>query len=104
MKQRISALALSAMLFALCVPANAQQTGKIFRIGFLDPSTPSGMAVMVDAFRQELGKLGWIDGKNITSEYWFAVQKSERIPELSTGLVRLTGGLIVALATSFAID
>ena len=43
-----------AMLLALCSPADAQQTGKIFRIGFLDNSTASGMAVLVDAFRQEL--------------------------------------------------
>jgi hypothetical protein len=40
------------LFFAIRVVAEAQQTGKMFRIGFLDPSTPSGMAVMVDAFRQ----------------------------------------------------
>ena len=45
--------------------AEAQQPGRIFRIGFLDPSTASGMAVLVDAFRQELSKLGWVEGKNI---------------------------------------
>ena len=56
--------------------ADAQQTGKIFRIGFLDPSTASGSAVLVDAFRQELSKLGWIEGKNITIEYRFAEQKT----------------------------
>jgi hypothetical protein len=42
--------------------AKAQQPGKIFRIGFLDSSTASGMAVLVDAFHQELSKLGWIEG------------------------------------------
>ena len=55
--------------------ANAQQAGKVFRIGFLDASTASGMAVLVDAFRQELSNLGWIEGKNITIEYRFAEQK-----------------------------
>ena len=50
--------------FALCgAVAQAQQTGKILRIGFLDNSTASGMAVLVDVFRQELSKLGWIEGK-----------------------------------------
>ena len=56
--------------------ADAQQTGKIFRIGFLDPSTASGSAVLVDAFRQELSKLGWIEGKNISVEYRFAERKA----------------------------
>jgi len=88
-------IALSAMLFALCSSADAQQTGKIFRIGFLDGSTASGMAVLVDAFRQELSKLGWIEGKNIAFEYRFAEQKRERLPELAADLVRLNVDLIV---------
>ena len=66
MKKKIAVITLCAVILALCVPTHAQQTGKIFRIGFLDPSTASGMAVLVDAFRQELSKLGWIEGKNFT--------------------------------------
>ena len=57
--------------------AEAQQPGKVFRIGFLDSSTASGSAVLVEAFRQELRKLGWIEGKNITIEYRFAENKSQ---------------------------
>ena len=83
------------MLLALPFPAWAQQTGKIFRIGFLDNSTASGTAVLLDAFRQELRKLGWIEGKNITIEYRFAEQKNERLPELAAELVRLKVDLIV---------
>jgi ABC-type uncharacterized transport system substrate-binding protein len=75
--------------------ALAQQAGKIFRIGFLDPSTASGSAALVDAFRQELSKLGWIEGKNITLEYRFAEQKNERLPERATDLVSLKVDLIV---------
>jgi putative ABC transport system substrate-binding protein len=75
--------------------ASAQQPGKIFRIGFLDPTNASGMAVMLDAFRQELSKLGWIEGKNIAFEYRFAENKSERVPELAAELVRLKVDLIV---------
>ena len=71
------------------VEVRAQQSGKIFRIGFLDPSTASGSAVLIDAFRQELSKLGWIERKNLTIEYRFAEQKSERLPELAADLVRL---------------
>src|SRR5262245_39642416 len=53
------------------------------------------MAVLVEAFQQELTKLGWIEGKNITIEYRFAEQKPERAPELAADLVRLKVDLIV---------
>jgi ABC-type uncharacterized transport system substrate-binding protein len=88
-------LALGAMLFALCSSAGAQQTGKIVRIGILDSGTVSGMAVLVDAFRHELSKLGWIEGKNIAFEYRFAEGKIERLPELAAELIRLKVDLIV---------
>src|SRR4029453_14794624 len=104
MKRKITVLTLCAMLFALCGSGDAQQTGKIFRIGFLDSSTASGIAVLSEAFRQELKKLGWIEGKNITIEYRFGEQKTERLPELAAELVRLKVDLIVAVggAPAFA--
>src|SRR5262245_367452 len=87
---------LIVFILGLCSDvAQAQPTGKIFRIGFLDNSTASGMAVLLDAFRRELSKLGWIEGKNITIEYRFAEQKNERLPELAADLVRLKVDLIV---------
>jgi putative ABC transport system substrate-binding protein len=92
---KIAILALSAMLFALCGSVDAQQTGKVARIGFLDNSTASGSAVLLEAFRQELTKLGWVEGKNFTIEYRFAEQKRERSPELAADLVRLRVDLIV---------
>ena len=95
MKRKITVLALCAMLFALSLPADAQQTGKVPRIGFLDNSTASSIAVFLEAFRQELSKLGWIEGKTITIEYRFAEQKPERLPELAAELVRLKVDLIV---------
>ena len=95
MKRNITVLALSAVLFALCGSADAQQPGKIFRIGLLDNSTASGMAVLLDAFRQELSKLGWIEGKNIAIENRFAEGKNDRLPELAADLVRLKVDLIV---------
>ena len=64
--------------------------------GFLDSSTASGMAGLLEAFRQELSKLGWIEGKNITFEYRFAEGKNERLPELAADLLRLKVDLIVA--------
>ena len=93
----------SALLLVLLGMADAQQAGKVARIGFLDTSTASGSAVLVEAFRQELSKLGWIEGKNITIEYRFAEQKSERLPELAAELVRLKVDLIVVTATPSAL-
>src|SRR5262249_29990326 len=65
------------------------------RIGYLDTSTAAGSAVLLEAFRQELSKLGWIQGRNITIEYRSAEGKSERLPELAAEVVRLKGDLIV---------
>jgi putative tryptophan/tyrosine transport system substrate-binding protein len=84
---------LCALLPALCAIAEAQQTGKITRIGFLDNGTASGSAILVDAFRQELSKLGWIEGKNITIEYRFGEHKGT--PELAADLFSLKVDLIV---------
>jgi putative ABC transport system substrate-binding protein len=91
----VQSFLVAVILLVVAVLADAQQAGKIFRIGFLGSSTASGMAVLVDAFRQELLKLGWVEGKNIAIEYRFAEQKSERVPELAADLVRLKVDLIV---------
>ena len=81
MKKKITSVVLSALLLALCSSVDAQQTGKGFRIGYLENSTAAGSAVLVDAFRQELSKLGWIDGKNLIIEYRFAENKGQdRLP------------------------
>src|SRR5262245_51375531 len=103
MKRKIIVLTLFAFLVALSSPVYPQQTRKIFRIGYLDNSTAFGSAVLVDAFRQELSKLGWIDEKNISIEYRFAEQKTERLPELAADLVRLKVDLIVTVNTPSAL-
>src|SRR5262245_45649848 len=97
MKKRITLWLLATLFLANVSLADAQQPGKVLRIGFLENSTASGMAGLVEAFRQELRKLGWIDGKNISFEYRFAEQKTERLPELAADLVRLKVDLIVVL-------
>lgn len=100
MRKNCFCLTLCAMLFALCGSAEAQQPGKIFRIGFLDPSTASGSAVLVVAFQQELSKLGWIEGKNFIIEHRFGENKgTARLPELAADLVRLKVDLIVVTDT-----
>ena len=95
MSKKIGAALLAIVLLSTAPPADAQQAEKIFRIGFLDPSNRAGTAGLVEGLRQELSKLGWIEGKNITIEYRFAEQKSERLPELAADLVRLKVDLIV---------
>ncbi len=95
MKSKFLFWLLTTVLLPSAPFAHAQQTGRVLRIGFLDNSTASGIAVLLDAFRQELGKLGWVEGKNISIEYRFAEQKNERLPELAAELVRLNVDLIV---------
>jgi putative ABC transport system substrate-binding protein len=93
-----------AVACVLCGAAvQAQQPGKILRIGFLDPSTASGSVVLLEAFRQELSKLGWIEGKNIAIEYRFGDGKSDRLPELAADLVRLKVDLIATPSTTSAL-
>jgi putative tryptophan/tyrosine transport system substrate-binding protein len=91
----VPSILVAAVLLAIGVTAEAQQAGKIPRIGFLENSTASGIAVLSEAFRQELTKLGWIEGKNISIEYRFAEGKNDRLPELAADLVRLKVDLIV---------
>jgi putative ABC transport system substrate-binding protein len=91
------------LLLATVQVAHAQQPGKIFRIGFLDNSTASGMAVLVEAFQQELNTIGWIEGKNIAVDYRYAEGKVEHLPELASELVRLKVDLIVSTSTTSAL-
>ena len=103
MNKKITALTLGVLLLALSISAEAQQPGKIFRIGYLDPSNASGNATLLKAFHQELNKLGWIEGKNIVIEHRFADQNTERLPEHAVELVRLKVDLIVVTGTAPAL-
>jgi putative ABC transport system substrate-binding protein len=94
----------AVILLTVAMTAQAQQPGKIFRIGFLDPTNASDNAVRLEAFRQELRKLGWIEGKNIAFEYRFAEQKPERVAELAAELVRLKVDLIVTSGVPPALE
>jgi len=95
MNRRTAIRRLATFFLTTASLAEAQQPGKIFRIGFLDGGTAAGSVVLVKAFLQELSKLGWIEGKNFTIEYRFAEQKRERVPELAAELVRLKVDLIL---------
>lgn len=104
MRSKLLFWLLITVLLITAPSAAAQQTGKVARIGFLDPSTAAGSAVLLDAFREELNKLGWIEGKNLTIEYRFAENKGQKfLPELAAELVRLKVDLIVVAATPSAL-
>jgi putative ABC transport system substrate-binding protein len=104
MNRRTAIRQLATFFLTTASLAEAQQAGKIFRIGFLDPSTAAGSAVLWEAFRQELTKLGWIEGGNIAFEYRFAEGKgAERLSELTADLVRLKVDLIVTAGTGSAL-
>ena len=103
MHKKITRRAFCATLLALPFPARAQQAGKIFRIGVLDNTTAAGSADRLQAFWQEVRRLGWIEGKNITIEYRFSEGKRGRLPELAADLVRLKVDLIVVASTGSAL-
>jgi putative tryptophan/tyrosine transport system substrate-binding protein len=101
MKKKITVLTLSAMLFALCSSAQAQQpAGKIPRIGFLSrelhPSdSRAGDTRRLEFFREGLRELGYVEGKNLIIEYRYAEGRPERLPALAEELVRLKVDIIV---------
>jgi putative ABC transport system substrate-binding protein len=100
-KLKLAGLFAIVVVLTVCgARVEAQQAGKIFRIGFLDPSTASSSAVRLEAFWQEIRKLGWIEGKNITIEYRFAEEKTDRLAELAADLVRLKVDVIVGASTA----
>ena len=98
MIRRIFSLVLGALLLAWSHPAGAQQpAGKVPRIGFLTPASASDplTALRLDAFRQGLRDLGYVEGKNINIEYRYAEGKFERVQELADELVRLKIDVLV---------
>jgi putative ABC transport system substrate-binding protein len=90
-----AAIVTGAMLFALCFSVEAQQPTKIPRIGFLIGTSPTANAARVEAFRQGLRELGYVEGKTIVIEWRYAEGKLDRFPELAAELVRLKVDIIV---------
>src|SRR5262249_38630429 len=95
MKKQILALSFGAVLSALCMSADAQQLAKAPRIGFLGGSSPSAISARIEAFRQGLRELGYVEGKNIVIEWRSAEGKRDRLPSLVAELVRLKVDIIV---------
>jgi ABC-type uncharacterized transport system substrate-binding protein len=93
-KRKITVIALSAMLFALCAAAQAQQA-KVPRIGFLVVGSSASVSSRVEAFRQGLRERGYVEGKNIVVEYRYGEGKPDRMAEHAADLVQQKVNLIV---------
>ena len=96
MKNKIIALALSALIFALCYSAQAQQRAKIPRIGYLVGPSSAG-SVRYEAFRQGLRELGYVEGKNIVIEWRSNEGNRDRQRALVAELMGLKVDVIVAV-------
>jgi putative ABC transport system substrate-binding protein len=84
-----------ALLFAYSFSVQAQQRGKVPRIGFLSATTPSTISARTEAFRNGLRELGYVEGKTIVIEFRYAEGKVERLPALAAELVGLKVDAIV---------
>jgi len=91
---------LATVVLTTAPPADAQQPKKVPRIGFLGSASPSTISTRIEAFRQGLRELGYVEGKNIVIEYRWAEGKIERLPDLATELVRLQLEVIVTAGPS----
>jgi putative tryptophan/tyrosine transport system substrate-binding protein len=89
MRKNVIRLTLCAMLLALCASAEAQQSKKVSRIGYLGATSRSTNPARTEAFRQGLRELGYVEGKNIVIEYRYAEGKPDRLAALASELVRL---------------
>jgi putative ABC transport system substrate-binding protein len=95
MTKKIVFLALCSLLLAPCSTVEAQQLTKIPRIGYLGGGSPSSYPARIEAFRQGLRELGYVEGKNIVVEYRYAEGKADRERELGAELARLKVDVIV---------
>jgi putative tryptophan/tyrosine transport system substrate-binding protein len=91
----VPSILVAVVLLALGVIADAQQPMRIPRIGYLGGGSPSSYPARIEAFRQGLRELGYVEGKNIVVEYQYAEGKADRERELAAELARLKVDVIV---------
>jgi putative ABC transport system substrate-binding protein len=84
---------------ALPIVAHAQQTAKIFRVGWLSPGSGTSDEKFLASFRDGLHELGWVVGRNLAIEPRWAEGRFERLPDLAAELVQLKVDVIVANVT-----
>jgi len=96
LRNLMSSILVGAMLFALCLSAEAQQSKRVYKIGYLTATSLFAIAARTEAFRQGLRELGYVEGKNIVIEQRHAEGKLDRLPALATELIRLNVDVIVS--------
>jgi putative tryptophan/tyrosine transport system substrate-binding protein len=84
-----------AVLLAAPLAAEAQQAGKVYRIGLLQIQTRERLVPYLKAFEEGLRELGYLEGRDFVREYRFADGQRERLPDLAAELVRLKVDVIV---------
>ncbi|MGH2360169.1 MAG: ABC transporter substrate-binding protein [bacterium] len=94
---------LAGGLLAAPLAAQAQQPGKIWRIGYLDQGSAARNTAYLEALQQGLRDLGWVEGRNIAMEIRFAEGKTDQLPALAAELVRLKVDLIATSSTPAAL-
>ena len=104
MRRSTAGFILTLALGTLTAPlaADAQPAGKVARIGFLGARSASDTSPQLDAFRQRLREIGWVEGLNIVIESRYAEGRYERFSDLAAELVRLKADVIFAHATAAA--
>lgn len=96
---RLGALFLTLILLIAPHGARAQQPSKVSRIGWLSSASPTAGADRLQAFKQGLHALGYVEGQNLTIEYRWAEGKNDRLPAHAAELVRLEVAMIVTQGT-----
>ena len=90
---------LCALLVALSVFAEAQQTGKVYRLGYLTNASEI-REDSEETFRNALRELGYVEGRNLAIEWRFSKGQLDRLPDLASELVNLKWDCIVALGVA----
>jgi putative ABC transport system substrate-binding protein len=97
-KKKVTLFSLCCILLAICVQAEAQQSKKVYRVGYLSPRL--GIETREEAFRQTMRDLGYIEGQNLVIEWRFAKGKNALFPELAAELLRLGADCVVAFGVA----
>jgi ABC-type uncharacterized transport system substrate-binding protein len=86
---------LTLSLLAAPRAAEAQPPAQLYRIGYLGPGSGSTLPAALDAFRQQLHHLGYVEGQNVAIEYRWAADRDDQLPRLAAELVQLKVDVIV---------
>jgi len=103
MRMKIVLVAAALALLASVPPGGAQGAGKVYRIGMLERTSMASNSANLNAFRQRLRELGYVEGQNLVIEYRSAGGRDERFPGLAAELVRLKVDLISTRGTPTAL-